>query len=334
MSRPPKNPFDQFMEEAEELLAPLKLIIRIVRRPRSQPTEMSRESVSILRKVFGWDGFSFVFFTGLAFAFLQLPFQYNKARWCFIAAAIALVVKIVHSVDVKIYPKILIALLGSVLAGLGVNHINGWVSGLELEAAAREVPQIRIITVKPPISPALPPPRSYVSFDGPMRFSTQRYSPDGKLVPFDDFRVGDLLTFDEYAKVSGPNSVELEGGAHLLYVEPDTKVETQQRMIQDFIARVKKEKKEHPPRGNPKTVVPGPAGWDTIYAYTEDKQHRLITADDLTALRNGTEIIFAISEISYKDQGKLHHARTCQYLQPPAIPPGIWHFCDGFMKDD
>lgn len=175
MARPPKNPFDQFMEEADQLVAPVKLLIRIIRRPRVQSSAlMSEESASILREFFGWDGFSFVFFTGLAFAFLQLPYQYDKARWCFIAAAMALVIKVVHSVNVQsYYPRALIVVLSAILAGLGVNRINDWVSKLEVDAIAREVPQIRVIMSKTTPCPTVPP-RSSLVFDGVMRFGERR----------------------------------------------------------------------------------------------------------------------------------------------------------------
>lgn len=81
--------------------------------------------------------------------------------------------------------------------------------------------------------------------------------------------------------------------------------------------------------------MPGNGGFDTVYAVDENKQHWVLTKSDLEALRNGTKIAFVILELSYKDQGEVHHYRTCQFLQPPAIPPGIWHYCDvGFTQSD
>jgi hypothetical protein len=100
-------------------------------------------------------------------------------------------------------------------------------------------------------------------------------------------------------------------------------------MIADFKTRVSKEKTLRKKKPEPTTLMPGDNRWDSAYAWTEDKKQRLVTQADLDAFRLGTQLPFVIVEISYTDNNVLHHLRTCQFLQPPAIPPGIWHYCDG-----
>jgi hypothetical protein len=62
-----------------------------------------------LLRVFHWPGVR-IFTVALSI---------RQARWCFIAAAMALVIKTVHSVNVELYPKLLMAILGATLAWLG-----------------------------------------------------------------------------------------------------------------------------------------------------------------------------------------------------------------------
>jgi hypothetical protein len=182
-------------------------------------------------------------------------------------------------------------------------------------------------------APSPPPARTYLTFDGPIRFPQGRYV-DSKMVPFGNFQVGDELWFDYYLNAVGPNPIETGGGARALYLEPDSTFETQQAMFTDFAARLKKERKEHPVKEVIKTVMPGPAGWDSVLGHDKNGKAFALTANDLDALQKGTQVAFVIVELKYRDRGKLHHLRTCQFLQPPAIPPGLWYFCDGFTKSD
>ncbi len=59
-----------------------------------------------------------------------------------------------------------------------------------------------------------------------------------------------------------------------------------------------------------------------------------IAQDDLNQLHKGAKIAFIVTEIFYKDQGRNHHLKRCMWLQPPAYPPGIWHFCGLFNDSD
>jgi hypothetical protein len=177
------------------------------------------------------------------------------------------------------------------------------------------------------------PVRTYLAFDGAPRFPEQK-DEKGQVSADQNFRVGNPLSFNYYFKVTGPNSIESRGAARELVLEPNFDHKTQLDMIADFKKKVNQERKMHPFAGEPETLMPGDSRWSTVYAWDENKQYRLATRTDLDALRFGTQVVFVLVELPYTDNGKLHHLRTCQYLQPPAIPPGIWHFCDGFTHSD
>jgi hypothetical protein len=49
---------------------------------------------SVLKKIIGWEGVSFVSFLAIAFGLMALPHQYGKARWCFMFAGMALALKL------------------------------------------------------------------------------------------------------------------------------------------------------------------------------------------------------------------------------------------------
>lgn len=294
--------------EAERLSAPFKLVLRLIRSQRRGSPSTSESfavrpeepSPSLLKQFLSWDGVSFVFFTVLAFGFLQLPHQFDKARWCFIAAAMALIIKVVNSVNVKLYPKLLIAILGAVAAGFVVNRIDDWVTRLEIDAFVHETPEVRIVIGPKPVAPPpLSPPRSYLVFDGSVRFA-ERKDDKGQLVPDQNLQVGDPLLFNYYWKATGPNPVETVSEARWLYLEPDFERGTQTKMIADFKRRVSKERREHPIKALPFTLHPKDAPvWNSVYARTEDKKYRLISQTDLDGLRAGTIVAFVMVEISY-----------------------------------
>jgi hypothetical protein len=194
-----------------------------------------------------------------------------------------------------------------------------------------------IAVMQPPAqSPAsAPKPRSYLVFDGSARFGDRRDS-SGNLVADQNLHVGDELAFNYYFNPTGPNPILVNGRASLAKLEPDFSLDTQNKVIGYFRAEIKKEKREHPISQKWSIMMPQDKGhWDTAYGWTDDfKQHHILTVDELNALRFGTTIAFVLVEISYKDNGKLHHLRTCQFLQPPATPPGVWHFCDKFTNPD
>jgi hypothetical protein len=194
----------------------------------------------------------------------------------------------------------------------------------------------QIVPTAPPVQqPPSPPPRSYLVFDGTMRFGERRDNL-GHLVPGQNLHVGDGLFFNYYFNPTGPNPIQVDGHGALTKLEPDFSPDTQKRVIEYFKAEVKKEKKEHPLPPHWSTLMPQDRGqWNTAYAWTDDfKQHQIITKSDLDDLTLGTKVAFVLVEIAYKDNGNLHHVRTCQFLQPPATAPGVWHYCDDFKNPD
>jgi len=171
-------------------------------------------------------------------------------------------------------------------------------------------------------------PRSYITADGNFRF-LERRDKDGKLLPDQHLQVGEILGFNVYWKTTGPDPIEVVRSARGLYIEPDTAPKTQESLIAAFKAAISHENKL-----KPSTMMPGDARWSTAVAVTAENKPLTVTAEDLARLRDGTEFPFVIAEVTYKDHGVVHHARWCQWLQPPPDPPGIWHFCDGFNNSD
>jgi|SRR5208282_2263540 len=183
----------------------------------------------------------------------------------------------------------------------------------------------------PPAKPPTPSQvRSYLVFDGIMRFGERRDAM-GQLVADQNLHVGDELFFNYYTNPTGPNPILVGSAARLIILEPDFSPKSEQEAIESFKAQVKK---AHV-KSKWKTLMPQDTGrWDTAHAWTEDGHHLLITQPLLNDLRTGTQIAYGLVEISYKDNGKLHHLRTCQFLQPPTFAPGTWHFCDNFTNPD
>lgn len=178
-------------------------------------------------------------------------------------------------------------------------------------------------------------PRSYISFANQARFPEKKDA-NGQLVQDQHVQVGDALGFNLYFSCSGPHPVEVLRLASWLYVISSWEPDAQTALIANFKALLDNEVKS-PHSGEPSTMVPGEERFLTAFA-SRDQYPKMkywqVTPDDLQEFRAGTEISFAIAEITYKDNGVIHHARHCSFLQPPADPPGIWHFCEGFNKSD
>jgi len=181
-------------------------------------------------------------------------------------------------------------------------------------------------------------PRSYLVFDGTVRFPERR-NEKGQLLPDQNVQVGDQLAFNYYWKASGPNPVTMLNSVRWLYLEPDVGEETQEQMIADFKMKIRKAQKEPLFRSQPPNIL-NPADqsvFNTVFAWTDDSKNYkayLVTQSDLDALHMGKKIAFVMVEIMYLDNNELHHLRACQYLQPPATFPGIWHYCIGFTNPD
>jgi hypothetical protein len=166
------------------------------------------------------------------------------------------------------------------------------------------------------------PPRSYLAFDGDVRFPGMNNR---------NFVVGDDLAFNQYFKAVGPNPVDAVEIARFLETKPTFDPQTQHEVIDDFMKVLDAAKGQ--PHLAPTTLMPGETRFLTAYA-TSGTGHRKITQSDLQKLRSGEDIAFVLVQITYKDNGVLHHLRRCVFLQPPAEPPGIWQFCVGFTQSD
>jgi hypothetical protein len=167
-----------------------------------------------------------------------------------------------------------------------------------------------------------PAPRSYLAFDGDIRFPG---------INNRNFVVGDDLCFNQYYKALGPNPVDVTESARWLYIKPKYDPATQKEVIEDFKKIL--EAAHAQPRAEPSTMMPGEGRFLTAYA-KNGTGHRKVTQRDLYHFRSGEEIAFVIAQITYKDNGVLHHLRRCEFLQPPAEPPGVWQFCIGFTQSD
>jgi hypothetical protein len=177
--------------------------------------------------------------------------------------------------------------------------------------------------------------RSYVSFDNVFRFP-ERKDPNGKLLEDQHFQVGHNLAFNVYFHASGPNPVEIKEIAGKCYREKTFASETQHAIIADFNNQLRKEHLTNITRSSNKstTMMPGDENWFTAFAVTDSRDYYVIKKEDLDEFRAGTSVSFVIAQITYEDRGVVHHARRCLWLQPPADPPGIWHFCEGFNRSD
>jgi hypothetical protein len=162
-------------------------------------------------------------------------------------------------------------------------------------------------------------PRSYITFSGDPSFPRTT-----------GLAVGDPFAFNLRYKASGGNPVELIETHSMLYVEANDDSKTQARMIADFKQRMRKAQTP----SEPSTMMPEEARLVTAFAATATGEYRQLTNDDLGKLRDGTELPFVIAQVTYRDLGVIHHARRCLWLQPPAEPPGMWHFCEGFTGSD
>ncbi len=177
------------------------------------------------------------------------------------------------------------------------------------------------------------PQRAYLVFDGPMRFP-DKIDGNGKTLSDRNFQVGDRLEFNYFTNVIGPRPIQTHGTHRALALAPDAKIETQQELIRLF-----RQPPENPVIITPATLMPSNRRFGTVGAVvgpTADKKPLILDQQTIDEIHAGKKIVFVIVELGYMDLGQLHYARVCQYLQPPAYAPGIWHDCHvpGFDADD
>lgn len=114
--------------------------------PSAQPP--AKPEKSVLRKFFDWEGVSFVTLSLAGIAFLTIPHGYIISRICFVSAAIVLVIKLALGIETTLYPKCLIAVLASIVAGVVVNKVNNWVTSLEIDEISKVERSARTTIVK------------------------------------------------------------------------------------------------------------------------------------------------------------------------------------------
>jgi len=184
--------------------------------------------------------------------------------------------------------------------------------------------------------PTPPPPRTYMLLDGNIRFPQDATGNGHTFSAERNFRIGELVHFNYFLKARGPNPIQVFASGQSIYLEPDAKETTQKRIVKEFKQTIAREWKANPEFATNYTVMHEADGgqWNTAFAYTEDGNRRLVTQKDLDDFRTGAVRVFVILQIPYKDNGALHHLRSCQYLVPPATVLGVWHFCDYFNNSD
>jgi hypothetical protein len=177
------------------------------------------------------------------------------------------------------------------------------------------------------------PQRSYVDFVGNPAFTGSESTTEGG-----QFKVGDPISFNVHYTATGPNPVQLVEAQRILLLEPDVSLDTEKAAISFFINEVDVLRKAGTIKPQIHTMQKGDNEFFTVFAWTglidRADLYRVVTQDDLDKLKNGSEYALLMVVIAYKDLGVVHHLRRCMWLQSPAKPPGIWHFCQTFPDSD
>ena len=178
------------------------------------------------------------------------------------------------------------------------------------------------------------PTRSYIAVDGFPVFLGS--APPGPTHEGGAFLYGDSLAFNIHFKAIGPNPLTDGVVTAHLYLADDFKPETQRAVIRTFGDMISKARKDQKFPREGSSPMPGDNRFITatlLGIATEGLPP--MSQLDLNNLSEGKKIVFALSEIAYKDGGATHHQRQCSWMQPPAVPPGVWHDCDpsGWKSD-
>jgi hypothetical protein len=185
-------------------------------------------------------------------------------------------------------------------------------------------------------------PRTYLVFDGNIRFPQDVIN--GQVHSERMFRVNEELFFNYLFKAAGPNPIQVYFNSALVYLRGDDSYGTQRRVIEDFKARMRNTQRVLRPEiaKNYRTMREGDGGaFNSVFAFTGEQnrslgQHYRLTQKDLDSIANRSLVTFVLIEIPYKDAGKWHYLRTCQYPVhgPVNDNPGIWKFCYYFTDSD
>lgn len=203
-----------------------------------------------------------------------------------------------------------------------------------MNARLKQLKETWTVSEESPPRGVQPTPRSYIMFPGnPIFIGTNPTHTEGS-----DFQAGDRIGFNMHYRNGGPNSVQIIDNGSATYIGLDSKPETQEAIIAQFKDELRREDKIFKVRKlNPpplQTMMPAEERFFTAYGWTEAMGPLIVNQEDLGKLKTGAQVAFVIFEINYRDQGVTHHLRRCMWLQPPASPPGIFHFCQLFNDSD
>jgi len=138
-------------------------------------------------------------------------------------------------------------------------------------------------------------------------------------------KASDRFFFNVHYRQDGPSPLEIAGIWVKGYEESDMTASTRDRVVQEF----RKFIRDNPiTKGKTVTFSRGAPAFNSAYMLDDSNQLRLLSQTDLDNLQYGREIAFVAAQIDYLDGDKLRHARSCELLQPPAVPtPRIWQTC-------
>lgn len=146
-------------------------------------------------------------------------------------------------------------------------------------------------------------------------------------------QVGDSLCFNIHYAAKGQNLISLVGTARAIYLEPDFSPEIHQKLAREFEAVVTSGMKTAP-RGS-STMTSEQSHFTTAYPNGANTfAPHVLTQDEFDRLKAGSEIVYVLGELIYRDNGVLHHTRECLWLQTPMHNPPVWHYCDVFNNSD
>jgi hypothetical protein len=190
-------------------------------------------------------------------------------------------------------------------------------------------------------APHPPPlPRSYMIFSGYPYLGLHGVQMDAQGKPLADqsWKVGQSLAFNFDIRATGPNAVELLAIIPALYLEDGHEPNVGQHVITKFQRTLKVLWKGHTHDKEFMTLTAGQGGFRTAFTMSEtgvEDQRRAVTQEELDAIHSGSKLIFVIVEMTYRDGGKAHHTRMCDFVLPPALfPTAIWETCGGFGNSD
>jgi hypothetical protein len=317
---------------------------------KANPLEETPASVPFYESTLLWGALSAV----IALVSVYLGFALKDIRW-FLAIAWPFCVLVVVSLAKAIRRgrhvhgiRLSIILLGSSLCGFGLWQLartfpppSNQDIGQQIDQALKKWnsnSQTGGTTQQPTTTSngTTPLVRSYLVMDGVPRFTGKSAS----ATEGSNFQPGDALAFNLHFSELGSNAIFIGGGAMEILPEPDYRPETLETAYRTFLENRKADKElranQHKEKWN--LFTPSSPRWDSVFAFDRSAGRpptpHILTQPDLDKLRSGTLVAVVFVVIDYKDGGAIHHFWLCNFLQPPAQSPGIWHGFDVCPNSD